>query len=265
MTSTEPARDAMTDGAPVTVRIETVDGGALAVVTMDRPAARNAMDTGLLTALLDHLVDLEARDDLRGMVLTGAGGAFSAGADVREHLDDGGRRRMELFVAFYEQLTLFRVPTVAAIEGPAVGGGAEAAGACDVRIAGRGAVLRFPGAIYGVPVGTARTVGQVGLSVAKDWVLSSRDVPAEEAERRGFVQQLVDDGSAEAAALAWLRTVATRDADTVALLKHLFAGQSGLSDRVAYENDVLRAQAETGGLPPDLGVALPRTVRPRRR
>jgi enoyl-CoA hydratase len=254
-------------GAPAPVRTQRrpVAGGHVVVVTLDRPGARNAMDSRLLTILLDVLAEAEADPELRGLVLTGAGGAFSAGADVREELADGGRRRMELFTGLYEQLTLFRVPTAAAIEGPAVGGGAEAAGACDVRFAARSAVFRFPGAIYGVPVGTARTVGQVGLSVAKDWVLSSRDVPAEEAERRGFVQHLVPDGEALASACAWVERVAERDPDTVALLKHLFAGQSGLSDRVAYENDVLRAHAETGSLAPDLGVDLPRTVRPRRR
>jgi enoyl-CoA hydratase/carnithine racemase len=240
--------------APVRTEQRPVAGGHLVVVTLDRPAARNAMDSRLLMTLLDVLAEVEADPDLRGLVLTGAGGAFSAGADVREELADGGRRRMELFAGLYEQLTLFRVPTAAAIEGPAVGGGAEAAGACDVRFAGRSAVFRFPGA-----------VGQVGLSVAKDWVLSSRDVPAQEAERRGFVQHLVADGEALASATAWMETVAERDPDTVALLKHLFAGQSGLSDRVAYENDVLRAHAETGSLAPDLGVDLPRTVRPRRR
>jgi enoyl-CoA hydratase len=133
-----------------------------------------------------------------------------------------------------------------------------------VRVAARGAVFRFPGVAVGVPVGMARTIGQVGLSVAKDWVLSARDVPADEAERRGFVQQLVDDGEALPAAMTWLATTATRDPATVDLLKRLFVDHAGVRDRVAFENDALRTQAETGRLP-DLGHDLPRTVRPRRR
>lgn len=249
------------------VRVEDrrLGDGRLRVLTMDRAEARNAMDTAMLAALVDAIDEAEGDGEVRGLLLTGAHGAFSAGADVREPTDDGHRRRMELFTVLYERLTGFRRPTAAAVEGPAIGGGAEAAAACDLRVAARDARFRFPGAIHGIPVGTARTVGQVGLSVAKDWVLSSRDVDAEEAHRVGFVQRLVEPGGAVASALAWLEQTATRDQDTVALLKRLFNDHAGLRDRVAFENDTLRAQAETGKLPPGLDRDLPRTVRPRRR
>lgn len=239
--------------------------GTLAIVTLCRPQARNAMDTALLAALVDVLDDCARDAQLRGVVLVGQGDHFSAGADVREELDaPGGRRRMELFTLVYEQLTDLPQPTVAAVEGYAVGGGAEVAAACDVRFAAAGATFRFPGARYGIPVGVARTTGLVGLGTAKDWVLSSRDVPAAEAAAAGFVQQVVDDGEAVAAATRWITEVARRDAPTVRLLKQLFNGSSGgLSDRVRFENDALRAQAESGRLP-DLDRDLPRTVRPRR-
>jgi enoyl-CoA hydratase/carnithine racemase len=216
-------------------------GGTLVIVTLSRPAARNAMDSGMLTALADVLADVHGDQDVRGLLLTGAGGQFSAGADLREPSDDGGRRRMELFATVYELLTSCPVPTVAAVEGFAVGGGAEAAAACDLRVAAAGAVFRFPGAMLGIPVGVARTVGLVGLSTAKDWVLSSRDVPAQEAYDVGFVQRLVSDGTAVEAAMTWLTTVAQRDPGTVRLLKHMFNDASGLHDRVAVENDTLRA------------------------
>lgn len=251
--------------APLDASVHALDGGNLHVLTMHRPEARNAMDTAMLGALVDALDDADGDPELAGLLLTGSEGTFSAGADVREETSDGGRRRMELFTAFYEQLSTFRAPTVAAVEGAAVGGGAEAAAACDVRVAGRSARFRFPGAIHGIPVGTARTVGQVGLSVAKDWVLSSRFVPAVEAEARGFVQRLVDDGAALEAGLAWSTEVAGRDRGTVELLKRLFTDFGGVRDRVAFENDALRAQAEAGALPPQLDRDLPRTVRPRRR
>lgn len=249
------------------VRVEdrTVETGRLRILTMDRPEARNAMDTAMLAALVEALDEAEADPGIRGLLLAGADGAFSAGADVREPTDDGHRRRMELFTVLYERLTSFRWPTAAAIEGPAVGGGAEAAAACDLRVAVRGTTLRFPGAIYGIPVGVARTVGQVGLSVAKDWVLSSRDVAAEEAYRVGFVQRLVEPGEAVETALAWLAQAASRDPETVALLKRLFNEHGGVRDRVAFENDALRVQAETGRLPSSAPRDLPRTVRPRRR
>ncbi|MEX1163394.1 MAG: enoyl-CoA hydratase/isomerase family protein [Nitriliruptor sp.] len=248
---------------PVHTEREALPEGELLRVTLDRPDARNAMDTEMLAGLAEVLDEAAGDGTLRGVLLTGAGGHFSAGADVREDTGDG-RRRMELFTVVYELLTNLPVPTAAAIEGYAVGGGAEAAAACDLRAAGEGATFRFPGARYGIPVGVARTVGLVGLGTAKDWVLSTRDVSAQEAHAAGLVQRLTPDGAAEAAARTWLTEVATRDVATVRLLKQLFNGAAGgLRDRVAFENDALRSQAETGRLP-DLETDLPRTVRPRR-
>jgi enoyl-CoA hydratase/carnithine racemase len=228
--------------------------GAVAVLRMHRPEARNAMDTALLAALVDALADAADDDEVRGILLAGADGVFSAGADIREELPDGGVRRNELFGVFYESLSVHPKPTAAAVEGPAVGGGAEAAAACDVRFAGRSARFRFPGAIYGIPVGAARTVGLVGLGVAKDWVLSSREVEAAEARAAGFVQRIVDDGAAEAAALDWLTTVGARDREAVRRLKATLNAFSGLPDRVAWENDALRTHHEEGGALPRPGV-----------
>jgi enoyl-CoA hydratase len=248
----------------VRTEVRALTEGTLHLITLDRPEARNALDTATVAALVDALDASTGDRELRGVLLTGAGGVFCAGADVREETPDGGRRRMELLTVLYEQLTHLRVPTAAAIEGPAVGGGAELAGACDLRVAATSATLRFPGASFGVPIGTARTVGQVGLSVAKDWVLSGRDVPASEAHDRGFLQRLVPDGQAVHEALGWLEQVAVRDPATIALLKRLFDDHGGVRDRVAFENDLLRAQAESGALP-SLDRDLPGTVRPRRR
>ena len=246
------------DRRPVTV-------GTVAVLRMHRPDARNAMDSSMLVALAEAIDEAAADDDVAGLLLTGSGGAFSAGADVKEPMADSGRRRMELFTQVYESLTLFPLPTAAAVTGPAVGGGAEAAIACDLRVADHTARFRFPGAIYGIPVGTARTIGQVGLGVAKDWVLSSRDVTVDEAHAAGLVQRLVPDGTAEDAALAWLDLCSQRDRGTVQLLKRLFNDGGGMRDRVMFENDALRAQTEAGTLPPGLDVDVPRTIRPRRR
>lgn len=250
---------------PLHVELRPVTGGTVVVVTMHRPEARNAMDSTMLGALAEAIDDAASDPATAGLLLTGAGDVFSAGADVKEAMDDGGRRRMELFTAVYESLTLFPLPTAAAIAGPAVGGGAEAAIACDLRVADVTARFRFPGAIYGVPVGTSRTIGQVGLGIAKDWVLSSRDVSVEEAHTAGLVQRLVPEGGAVDAAMAWLDLCSQRDRSTVQLLKRLFNDGAGLRDRVMFENDALRAQTEAGTLPPGLDADLPRTIRPRRR
>jgi enoyl-CoA hydratase/carnithine racemase len=238
--------------------------GRIRIVRMNRPDARHAMNAAMLTELLDALDAVDATVELTGLLLTGDDDAFSAGADVREQDVDGGVRRMELFTVFYEVLSNLPLPTAAAVEGPAIGGGAEAAAACDIRVAGRSARFRFPGAIYGIPVGPARLVGLVGLGTAKDWILSARDVGADEAASVGFVQRVLEDGAAEAAAWDWLVQVGSRDPDTVRLQKRMLNDFEGVRDRVAWENDALRAHAETGGVPPGLDRDLPRTVRPRR-
>lgn len=272
-----PGADAA-DPAPLAVRVErTEPGGTVHVLTLQRPAVRNAMDTALLSAFVDALHDADRDHDLAGVLITGAGGHFSAGADLKEARpvsgDEQARavsgdaatfgRRQELFAVAYEQLTTFRAPTVAAVEGYAVGGGAELAAACDLLVVARSAVVRFPGAMMGIPVGVARTVGRVGLSTARDWVLSGREVGAEEAHTTGFAQRLVADGQAVEAGLAWLELVAANDPATVAVLKRQFLDLGGVRDRSARENDAIRAQAQTGQLP-SYSDDLPRTVRPRR-
>lgn len=246
-------------------RHDTAAGGAVTILTLRRPSVRNALDTVLLGALVDALADADGDPDVVGLLVTGADGHFSAGADLEEAVPDGPgfARRQELFAVAYELLTSFRTPTVAAVEGWAVGGGAELAAACDLLVVADGARLRFPGAIHGIPVGVARTVGRVGLSTARDWVLSSRVVGAAEAYATGFAQRLVDDGGSVESGLVWLEEVAERDQATVALLKRHFLDLSGLRDRTARENDAIRAQAATGRLP-GYEDDLPRTVRPRR-
>jgi enoyl-CoA hydratase/carnithine racemase len=218
------------------------------ILTLSRPDARNAMSTALLGELLDALAAAVADDAVRAVVVTGAGGHFSAGADLREPLDhDGHVRRMDLFCAVYEAVAGCPKPTVAAVEGACVGGGVEVAAACDVRVAAVDASFRFPGAALGIPVGAAKLVGLVGLGAAKDLVLTSRTFSAEEAERLGFAQRLVPAGGALEAALAVAGQMATHPPEVVAWLKRQFARFSGLTDRIAAENDALHAHAETAG------------------
>lgn len=226
------------------VTVEQRDGTR--ILTMDRPEARNAMDSALLGALLEAFGDAVGDEAVRVVVLTGAGGAFSAGADVKEVLDHAGTvRRMELFGALYEAVATSPTPTVAAITGPCVGGGVEVAAACDIRVAAPTARFRFPGAALGIPVGAAKLVGLVGLGTAKELVLTSRTFAADEAARIGFVQQLRDDaleGALEVAA-----AIAANHPEAVAALKRQFLAYGGQGDRVAAEHDVVRALAEAGG------------------
>lgn len=217
------------------------------VVTLSRPEARNAMDTGLLGRLLDAVVDARDDDGVGAVVITGEGGHFSAGADVKEPLDVAGHtRRMELFGHVYEAVATFPKAIVAAVAGACVGGGAEVAAACDIRVADASARLRFPGAAMGYPVGAAKLVGLVGLGTAKDLVLTGRTVDAAEAHALGLVQRLVD-GPVLPAAIEVAAQVVAHDPHAVSYLKAMFDRFSGLGDRVAAENDALHALAEADG------------------
>lgn len=218
------------------------------VLRFDRPAARNAMNTQLLEQLLDTLAEIAVDPDVPAVVFTGAGGVFSAGADLREELDhDASVRRMDLFCAVYEAIATFPKPTVAAIEGHCVGGGIEVAAATDIRVADPTASFRFPGATLGIAVGAAKVIDLVGLGAAKDLVLTSRTFATEEAWRLGFVQRIAEPGTALATALGVVEEITANHPAAVSYLRRQFLAFSGLADRVAAENDVLHALAEAGG------------------
>ncbi|MGH2813148.1 MAG: enoyl-CoA hydratase/isomerase family protein, partial [Actinomycetota bacterium] len=147
--------------------VETRLIGNVGLVQMNRPEKRNAMNSALLEALIGVLGDFRADSSADAVVITGAGGAFSAGADTAEQTDPASAlARVRLFNRLYEQVSGYPKPTVAAIDGPCIGGGAEVATACDLRVGTPRAVFRFPGAQLSIPVGAARLPLLVGLSHA---------------------------------------------------------------------------------------------------
>ena len=200
-----------------------VDEAGIALLRLDRPKARNAMNTQMLEELLGHLAT--ARDDeaVRVLVLSSTDHmGLSAGADVREELDADARvRRMELFANLYDELTGFPKPTIAVCHGACVGGGAEVAVACDLRVGGSNLRLRFPGAALGVPVGPARLVTLCGLSVAKYLLLTGREVGADLALRWGLVHRVAPAAATEEAALELAQAVAQNPPEATATLKRM--------------------------------------------
>lgn len=229
-----------------------VDEHGVAVLRLERPQARNAIDTQMLVELLEHLAVARADEAVRVLVISSADHlGLSAGADVREELDEKGRvRRMELFALLYDELTSFPKPTVAACHGSVVGGGAEIAVACDLRVGGSNLRMRFPGAELGVPVGPARLVTLCGLSTAKYLLLTSRNVSADEALRMGLVHRVAPAAGTEDAALDLAEEVAAHPPEAVARLKAMLHRWDGVVERSADEG---RGQVEwqrTGpGLP----------------
>jgi len=167
--------------------------GAAAVLTIDRPGRRNAVDAATAEALRQGLERFEADDEARVLVLTGAGEAFCAGADLKAiDLDvdhPGGPMG-------FTRLTPSK-PTIAAIDGWCLAGGLELAAWCDLRIATPGSTFGCFERRWGVPLidgGTQRLPRLIGLGRAMDLMLTGRAVDAAEAERIGLVTEVVEPG-----------------------------------------------------------------------
>lgn len=221
------------------VTVYDADQQGVALLRLDRPDVRNALNTAMLEEMLGHL-DAARRDHgVRVLVLSSTNHmALSAGADVRERLDTEGRlRRMELFARLYDELTGFPRPTIAACHGSCVGGGAEIAVACDLRVGGSNLRLRFPGAALGVPVGPARLVTLCGLSVAKYLLLSGKEVSAEQALRWGLVHKVAPAAATEEHALALATAVAEHPPEAVARLKRMLHDWDDVEGRSRAEGE----------------------------
>ena len=216
----------------------------IALLRLEREEARNAINTRMLDELIAHIASARKDDDVRVLVISSNDHlGLSAGADVREDLsdDEAGIHRMQLFADLYDQLTGFPKPTVAACHGAVVGGGAEVAMACDLRVGGANLRLKFPGAELGVPVGAARLVTACGLSTAKYLLLSARTVSADEALRLGLVHRVAPAARTEEAALKLAAEVAAHPPEAVARLKQMLHRWDGIVERSADEG---RGQVE---------------------
>jgi len=181
------------------VSVDVVRDGAVAVVTIDRPDALNALNVETLTALRDRLLELATDESARVVVLTGAGEkAFAAGADIKymSGLDaDQAKGWGALGHECGSLLETMPKPTIAAVNGFALGGGCELALACDIRYASSRAKLGQPEINLGIVPGwggTQRLVRVCGIGVAKELIFSGRTVDAGEALRIGLVNAIAD-------------------------------------------------------------------------
>jgi len=216
-----------------------VDERGIALLRLERPEARNAIDTQMLVEMLEHLAVARADDAVRVLVVSSSDQmGLSAGADVKEKLDEQGRvRRMQLFADLYDAVVGLPKPTVAACHGDVVGGGAEIAIACDMRVGGANLRMRFPGAALGVPVGPARLVTLCGLAAAKYLLLSSRTVGADEALRLGLVNRVAPAAGAEEAALELAAGVAALPPEAVARMKRMLHEWDDVEGRSRAEGE----------------------------
>jgi enoyl-CoA hydratase len=180
--------------------------GQVGIATIDRQERRNALNGEMCEQLRGHL---EESSELRAVVLTGAGTAFCAGADLVTRFEAHGDATTDTFRPAFEKvldaIVAYPAPVVAAINGPAIGAGMQLAVACDVRIAALGARLAIPGGKLGIHL-SARNIWRlaqlVGQGTARDFLLAGRTVEAEEALRLGLVQYVDNDALGAALALA---------------------------------------------------------------
>jgi enoyl-CoA hydratase len=186
--------------------------GTVAVVTLDRPLARNAVDGPTAAALADAFRAFDRDPALSVAVLTGAGGTFCAGADLKAFgTPQQNRLQPEGDGPMGPTRLLLSKPVLAAVEGHAVAGGLELALWCDLRIAARDAVFGVFCRRFGVPLvdgGTVRLPRLVGMGRALDLILTGRSVGGEEALAMGLVDRLVEPGQALDGALALARELA---------------------------------------------------------
>lgn len=190
----------------------TIEDG-IATIRLDRPKM-NPIDADVQESLGRAAADIGADESVRAAIITGGDKVFAAGADIKEmqafdYVDMVGRAH--LIQDAYRALAELPIPTIAAIEGYALGGGCELAMTCDFRVASKEATLGQPEILLGLipgAGGTQRLVRLVGQSKAKDLVFSGRFVKADEALEIGLVDELVDAGTAYEAALERARTYA---------------------------------------------------------
>jgi enoyl-CoA hydratase len=225
---------------------------AVMVVTLNRPERRNAMSDELYVRLAGAWAEAQADDDVRVVVVTGAGGAFSSGADLRAMAGEGGNDEWSAAVqadpdVIWRALLRHRVlekPVVAAVEGAAVAGGTEILQGTDVRIAGRSAFFGLPEVRWGIiPMAgsTVRLRRQIPYARAMELLLTGRFMPAQEAYDVGLVSRVVDDGRALEEALEVADTIAANGPLAVRGILRSVRSTEGLP-----EADALRIEEAIG-------------------
>ncbi len=221
-------------------RIRSERRGAVALLTLCRPKALNALDAAALQALRAACAEVAADASVRAVVLTGEGRAFAAGADIaemREHTPGQAQDFSRLGHAAFGDLEDLAVPTIAAVNGYALGGGCELACACDWIYASQKARFGQPEVNLGLIPGfggTSRLARRVGAAWAKELVLTGEPVDADTALRIGLANRVFPADELVDAAVAVGDTIASRSPVAVAQAKRVIQEGQGADLRVAH-------------------------------
>ncbi|MCP1335396.1 crotonase/enoyl-CoA hydratase family protein [Futiania mangrovi] len=229
----------------MTVRYETDE--TIAIVTIDRPDRRNAVDRDTAEALVAAFTRFEEDETLTAAVFTGAGGVFCAGADLKK-VSEGALNRVEEDgpAPMGPSRMLLSKPVIGAIEGFAVAGGLELALWCDMRVAARDAVFGVYCRRFGVPLidlGTVRLPRLIGMSRAMDMILTGRPVSGEEALSFGLANRLVERGQALAEAVNLAKSLAMFPQTCLRSDRLSAHEQWALGWEEAWKNELARGRA----------------------
>jgi enoyl-CoA hydratase len=218
--------------------------GHVLVVTMNRPHARNALSGPMLAGMKQAWDEVDGEQEIRACVLTGAGGAFCAGADLKamaaSHPGASGTVSSGMDLSVIEPLLKGRrltKPLIAAVEGPAIAGGTEILQATDIRVAGESARFGISEARWGLfPLGgsAVRLPRQIPYTIAADLLLTGRHITAAEAREIGLIGHVVPDGQALDKALEIAAMIAANGPVAVRAILATMRQTEGLAENEAF-------------------------------
>ena len=229
--------------------VVTAEAG-IVVVTLNRPDRYNALGSRMVDELDEALESIEGAGEVRAMVLSGAGDkAFCSGVDLKERAEmdaDGRWSHNRALGAFAERLARLQVPTIAALNGLAFGGGLEIALACDFRVAAEGARFALPEVGIGIVPGaggTQRLPRLIGVTKAKELILTGRRISAEDAHDMGLVSKVVPRSSLMEEARSLAEEIAANSPLAVAYAKAAvdLASETTIEQGLRYETAAIRA------------------------
>ena len=223
--------------------------GHVLIVTLNRPKVRNALSSEMLALMRQAWDRVDSDPDIRVAVLTGAGGAFCAGMDLKamDATHPGADGQSDVPASALEPLLKGRrltKPLIAAVEGPAIAGGTEILQGTDIRVAGESARFGVSEARWGLfPLGgsAVRLVRQIPYTVAADILLTGRHIKAPEARELGLIGHVVPDGQALAKALEIAETIAANGPIAVRAILRTIRETEGMP-----ENDAFAIESKIG-------------------
>ncbi|KAF0964591.1 crotonase/enoyl-CoA hydratase family protein [Rhodococcus sp. T7] len=220
--------------------------GHVLIVTMNRPEAKNALSGKMMAIMRDAWDQVDSDPDIRVAILTGAGGAFCAGADLKamtsQHPGDsfsGGGWDLSKIEALLKGRRLTK-PLIAAVEGPAIAGGTEILQGTDIRVAGASAKFGVSEAKWGLfPLGgsAVRLVRQIPYTVAADILLTGRHIKAPEAKEIGLIGHVVPDGQALDKALELADLISANGPLAVQAILKTIRDTEGMHEEEAFQID----------------------------